>query len=826
MNTYLFNDIKDELLGKESNVAEATATANTLADISTLIAQQSKNYGTIMEGTEPAEKRSRRGRVAEHPCWELVQRVDEHNCMICRICSKVVKCLNTRNAMQHFSSCHPQISFQFFFQIAVELDQSWQMKLQLKADFNRMSTETSLFHRNMWKRRGRAAEHPSWRYFCRINRKSSNCKLCGVHVAYACSGNLMKHLKSRHLTEFAITQREWEEILKRKKQLCELRLKVNANGSGSEEQSPSNFLSYDYDEDEQNEGLDGGNGLEEEEDGKLLDSLIILLLDVIYLGNIELLEQNNSNSDNGAISNDPQVKLDSFADQALSDQQDTALLDDAKVTDVSETANRILQSIAFSSNPPQITSPSLQPKGSWLNHTSFALKNDAFRRRISFFGYLYLVNGLAEDLASFPLHKSLLCMRQIRKYMDEKLIGLEGSIQNSEVDTNEPEKALDVETLSTANTLVDISAIISQQFNNCTENPDDGIVRNLDHPCWDYMHKSDDPDTMICRICTQGVKSDGTQKVMEHFLTCHPQIAAELEQSWQLKSQLKMPVNRSADDPLPAKESSERRSGHGTEHPCWRYFTRNRKSADCRLCGTHVAYACSGNLMRHLRSRHVSESVITQREWEEIQKRKKQLCELRLMASANACGSEEQAVSNSVIYTYGDEEHDSGMAGVGEEYVVSGNNEHDEQRYRKEGSSSSSGKPSISCFSISKHFSASDIKLNGGGLDSASRNSQSFVNSHNLSLEPSEFYSKCIFQKHQQNSLLLVSSGRFRYSSHGRSTAFHKRISSFIGGLAEELASFPMQKSLICMRKIRKFMDEQLLELDDIGQSFDDDPGI
>lgn len=66
----------------------------------------------------------------------------------------------------------------------------------------------------MWKRRGRAAEHPSWRYFCRINRKSSNCKLCGVHVAYACSGNLMKHLKSRHLAEFAITQREWEEILK------------------------------------------------------------------------------------------------------------------------------------------------------------------------------------------------------------------------------------------------------------------------------------------------------------------------------------------------------------------------------------------------------------------------------------------------------------------------------------------------------------------------------------------------------------------------------------------------------------------------------------
>lgn len=98
------------------------------------------------------------------------------------------------------------------------------------------------------------------------------------------------------------------------------------------------------------------------------------------------------------------------------------------------------------------------------------------------------------------------------------------------------------------------------------------------------------------------------------------QIAAEFEQSWQMKLQLKSSVSRPADEPLSSKEGSERRGGHGTEHPCWRYFTRNRKSADCRMCGTHVAYACSGNLMRHLRSRHISESVITQKEWEEIQK--------------------------------------------------------------------------------------------------------------------------------------------------------------------------------------------------------------
>ncbi|VBB28311.1 unnamed protein product [Acanthocheilonema viteae] len=416
----MFGDIKDELHGQEENMAEATATANTLADISTLITQQSKNYndGSRLGMTESNEKRPRRGRVAEHPCWELVQRVDEHNCMICKICSKVVKCLNTRNAMQHFSSCHPQI--------AVELDQSWQMKLQLKADFNRISSETSLFHRSMWKRRGRAAEHPSWRYFCRINRKSSNCKLCGVHVAYACSGNLMKHLKSRHLAEFAITQREWEEILKRKKQLCELRLKVSSNVSGSEEQSPSNFLSYDY-EDEQDDGL----------------------------GNVELFEQSNGNENDGSAPNEADSKLDDFDGQTTL-QHDAAIepsiADGAKITDVSETANRILQSIGFSSHPPKSPSPELQQQGSWLSQTSLDTKNDAFKRRISFFGDLYnfvdfifndlfvfgfeIINGLAEDLVSFPMEKSLLCMRQIRKYMDEKLIGLEGSIQNSEVDTN------------------------------------------------------------------------------------------------------------------------------------------------------------------------------------------------------------------------------------------------------------------------------------------------------------------------------------------------------------------------------------------------------
>ncbi|MCP9264945.1 hypothetical protein DINM_020094 [Dirofilaria immitis] len=768
----MFTDIKDELHNQEPDMAEATATANTLADISTLITQQSKNYndGSRLGLSESNEKvRPRRGRVAEHPCWELVQRVDEHNCMICKICSKVVKCLNTRNAMQHFSSCHPQI--------AVELDQSWQMKLQLKADFNRISSETALFHRNMWKRRGRAAEHPSWRYFCRINRKSSNCKLCGVHVAYACSGNLMKHLKSRHLAEFAITQREWEEILK-----------VSSNVSGSEEQSPSNFLSYDY-EDEQDEGL-GGEGIEEEEDGKLLK---------LFADNNELFEQNNGNENDGSASNgilyfpEADSKLDDFDGQTTAEQHDaileSSIVDDTKITDVSETANRILQSIGFSSHPPKSPSPGLQQQGSWLSQTSLGTK------------MMHL-----KDVSAF---------RTIAGISEIYLMDLDPNnftAQQQSVDSatfmikRDPEKTFAlVEATATASALADISAIISQQFTAQGDNSDDGISavgRDLDHPCWDYMHKSDDLDSMVCRICTQRIKPVDIQKAIEHFMNCHPQIATEFEQSWQMKLQLKSSVNRPADEPLSSKEGSERRGGHGTEHPCWRYFTRNRKSADCRMCGTHVAYACSGNLMRHLRSRHISESVITQKEWEEIQKRKKQLCELRMMATANACGSEEQPSSNAVSYAYVDEEQDGSVTGAGEEY--DGIVENDEQRYRKESSVSSS--------------IASDIKMNGSS-DAANRNMQAFTSAHNSTFEG-------ISPKHQQNPGCPTGSGRSRTFSIGRNAAFQKRINSFVSGLAEELSSFPMQKSLVCMRRIRKFMDEQLLELDEVAQILDDDAGI
>uniref|UniRef100_A0A915PMR0 BED-type domain-containing protein n=1 Tax=Setaria digitata TaxID=48799 RepID=A0A915PMR0_9BILA len=365
----------------------------------------------------------------------------------------------------------------------------------------------------------------------------------------------------------------------------------------------------------------------------------------------------------------------------------------------------------------------------------------------------------------------------------------------------DPEKTFAlVEATATASALADISAIISQQFTNHSDNSEDGATRDTDHPCWDYIHKSDDPDFMVCRVCTQRIKPIDTQKAMEHFINSHPQIAAELEQSWQMKLQLKSSVSRPADES--SKEGSERRGGHGTEHPCWRYFTRNRKSADCRMCGTHVAYACSGNLMRHLRSRHISESVITQKEWEEIQKRKKQLCELRMMATANACGSEEQPPSNAVSYAYVDEEQDGSVAGAGEEY--DGIVETDEQRYRKENSVSSS--------------TASDVKVNSGSSDVAVRNIQTFAGAHNPSLEG-------ISPKHQQHSGSLGGS-RSRSFSTSKNAAFQKRINSFVSGLAEELSSFPMQKSLICMRRIRKFMDEQLLELDEVAQIFDDDAGI
>ncbi|VDK77016.1 unnamed protein product [Litomosoides sigmodontis] len=366
----------------------------------------------------------------------------------------------------------------------------------------------------------------------------------------------------------------------------------------------------------------------------------------------------------------------------------------------------------------------------------------------------------------------------------------------------DPEKTfVMVEATATASALADISAIISQQFTSQSDNSEDGAGREADHPCWDYIHKSDDLDSMVCRICTQRIKPIDIQKAMEHFISCHPQIAAEFEQSWQMKLQLKSSVNRSNDEPLLSKESSERRGGHGTEHPCWRYFTRNRKSADCRMCGTHVAYACSGNLMRHLRSRHISESVITQKEWEEIQKRKKQLCELRMMATANGCGSEEQPQSSAVSYAYVDEEQDGSMTGAGEEY--DGIIETDEQRYRKESNISSS--------------IPSDAKVNGGN-DTTVRNAQTFASAHNPSFDG-------ISPKHQQNSGPSSGGGRSRAFT-GRNAAFQKRINSFVSGLAEELSSFPMQKSLVCMRRIRKFMDEQLLELDEVAQVFEDDAGI
>lgn len=39
-----------------------------------------------------------------------------------------------------------------------------------------------------------------------------------------------------------------------------------------------------------------------------------------------------------------------------------------------------------------------------------------------------------------------------------------------------------------------------------------------------------------------------------------------------------------------------------------------------------------------------------------------------MMATANACGSEEQPHSNTVSYAYVDDEQDGNMAGAGEEY--------------------------------------------------------------------------------------------------------------------------------------------------------------
>lgn len=58
LNVNMFNDIKDELHGQEQDMAEATATANTLADISTLITQQSKNYNDGRFGVSESNEKS------------------------------------------------------------------------------------------------------------------------------------------------------------------------------------------------------------------------------------------------------------------------------------------------------------------------------------------------------------------------------------------------------------------------------------------------------------------------------------------------------------------------------------------------------------------------------------------------------------------------------------------------------------------------------------------------------------------------------------------------------------------------------------------------
>ncbi|EJW84957.1 hypothetical protein WUBG_04130 [Wuchereria bancrofti] len=58
MNMNMFSNIKDELHGQEQDMAEATATANTLADISTLITQQSKNYSDGRLGMNECNEKS------------------------------------------------------------------------------------------------------------------------------------------------------------------------------------------------------------------------------------------------------------------------------------------------------------------------------------------------------------------------------------------------------------------------------------------------------------------------------------------------------------------------------------------------------------------------------------------------------------------------------------------------------------------------------------------------------------------------------------------------------------------------------------------------
>ncbi|MFH4977287.1 hypothetical protein AB6A40_003996 [Gnathostoma spinigerum] len=397
-----------------------TPLPDSLANICSLFAQNGSLASSMFDSLPHQENGplAKRGRSAEHPCWDFMHKFPNDNCMVCRLCGSTVLWITSRNAMQHLRNLHPMV--------AKELENKWQVKMQLRSELRAVGDDT--FRSEPFRKRGRTAEHPSWLYFSRIDKKSANCTMCGVHVAYACSGNLMKHLKSKHVTEFVVAQKEWNEILRRKKQLCEIRLLATANGNDLE--SPSEFSSYGVEQEGDDEPKSPYGGVFHSEDNEESS------LDTIGKSNEELQEGTESIEKISDDHDDP-------SDRQTAPCSSASSFNDSADMSVGETVGRLLRTMDFPSSQDSIPC-SREPRlitgelGSDLIGSVDRISRSSIRadrlcsfanRRIQSF-----TASLAEDLALFPLEKSLLYMRQIRKFMDERLVEREGATLNSDDD--------------------------------------------------------------------------------------------------------------------------------------------------------------------------------------------------------------------------------------------------------------------------------------------------------------------------------------------------------------------------------------------------------
>uniref|UniRef100_A0A914ZIG6 BESS domain-containing protein n=1 Tax=Parascaris univalens TaxID=6257 RepID=A0A914ZIG6_PARUN len=246
----------------------------------------------------------------------------------------------------------------------------------------------------------------------------------------------MKHLKSRHVPEFVIAQKEWDEILRKKKQLCEIRLMAASGESGNN--SPQDFPVYDIGDDDEPIGSPVSRSASREGDVETQETIEDSTTLEKKFDNVQHVEKEEPQQEHKPLETTASASAQPIPGTV------TPIIGDTSGNDVSETVSKILQSMGVptyaSTSNRHFYNGSKGDSASALFMSSTSGYGDGesasrigaiAARRIQSF-----VNVLADDLASFPLEKSLLYMRQIRKYMDEKLVESESSTFNSEDDTN------------------------------------------------------------------------------------------------------------------------------------------------------------------------------------------------------------------------------------------------------------------------------------------------------------------------------------------------------------------------------------------------------